>query len=485
MTTEQAEIEAFRTILRTKPTFAGLAGSEFEELLTSYVGQRGAAYLLEAERLHQENFIPLAFDRESIMGRAESEGYIPGLPVPFECELKIANSGIQPVFVPYRHPLYTEEQIKLVSTVSKSVNADTIETIGAQQLWKETKTFIAQGDVFEEIIIGGVDNDGIFTIVEYSVKVDGDLWENRQNFRNADEDSEIYHVYYRVSDELALRFGNGDVGKIPTQGVTIEVEIWHTLGERAFVIADQTLISEVALKDVAGNDANIEFATGNYVRKGQAQESIESVRKHVLSHIQQGPVTARSADYEYIIQKNFPELVYLKVWGEKEQTAEYGDNLDYINKAFFSFLIENEAAISAYATDIIALFDTLIKPMNITPEHELINKNTFQIDIQGRIDRIHVVDDVESDINTLLMAQFGLYKNKNGKLNVSDIYAIIQDTGFFRDTQPHLARKNRPYFKVAMAGTVEASFYDQYVSLSAITFGDDDGGPNLDYVENL
>lgn len=487
MTTEQEEKEAFRAILRTKPMFAGLAGSEFEELITSYVGQRGAAYLLEAERLHQENFIPLAFDRESIIGRAEAEGYIPGLPVPFECDLSIQNKGTVAVFIPYRHPLYTEDQTKLVTTASVTVNGGTTNTtsVNVQQLWKETKTFTAQGDIFEEIVIGGVDDDGVFTIVEYSVKVDGELWENRQNFRNADEDSEVYHTYYRVSDELALRFGNGDVGKIPDVGATIEVEIWHTKGSRSFIIADQVLTPETALKDIAGNDANLEFRTGNYVRQGQAQEAIESIRKHVLSHIQQGPVTARAADYEYIIQKEFPELVYLKVWGEKEQTEEYGDNLDYINKAFFSFLIENEAAISEYADDIVELFSTLIKPMNITPEHIAINKNTFQIDIQGKLDRIHAVSEAESDITTLLMAQFGLYKNKNGKLNVSDIYAIIQETNYFRDTQPHLARKNRPYFKVTLTGTVEASFYDQYVYLSTITYGDDDGGSNLGYVENL
>ncbi|MBU2648764.1 hypothetical protein KKI24_28915 [bacterium] len=485
MTTELEEINAFRNILRTKPTMAGLAGSVFEEIITSYVGQKGAANIFEAERLHQERFLQLAQKRESIVARAEMENYIPAMPVPFELQTLVKNAGPATCFIPYRHELTTEEQVKLVLNNNATLVSGESTTINAQQLWKETITYITTGQIFEEFTIGGVDEQGIFTPVEFTVKINGSTWENRQNFRNADSDSKVYHTIYKVSDELAIRLGNGDTGMMPEVGSELEITVWHTKGDRVFIIADQKLTSLVSIFDYSGNPAQLTFTTGNYVRKGQPQEEIELIRKHTLSQIQQGTVTARNSDYEFIVQKAFPELVYLKVWGEREQKSEYGYNLDYINKIFFAFLIENEENTAEFASDIVDLLNNIIKPMNVDPENVDLIKDTFQIDIQGKIDRTYVASSVGSALTTLLMGKFGLYKNVNGKLNVSDIYAIIQATEYFRDTQPHLNRKNKPYFKVTLSGTVEASFFDKYVYLDAITFGDDDGGTELGYISNI
>lgn len=489
---EEKEIEKFRNILRSKPTWGALAGSEMEEILTTYIGQRGAAYKLEAQRMAQEMFINLAFNRESIMARAEDEGYIPNMPQPFENEITVQNLGNAAVHVADKQAFISDEMVQMVVNHPDNLILEpgASETVKAQQLSKELINQTAVGNDFEEFILGGMDDDDIFTIHNFSVNftIDGitETWENRQNFRNTDGTSEVYHTFYKMSDELAIRTGNDSTGRNPGPDAVMTATLWHTKGERAFLVKGIELKpfiqNEQQILDINGDIADLRITTGDVIAQGRPQESIESVRKHVLSHIQTGPVVARNRDYEFMLKKAFPELVYLKVWGEKEMVEKNGYNLDYMNKSFFSFLIEDETQTTAKTAEIIAYYDETIKPMNVIPEHVALTKNTFQVEIQGKIDRKFIVSDVQNTLTDLLMDAFGLYKNTSGRIKTSDIYQQIIGTEFFADALSHLNRKFKPYFTVNLTGTVETGFLNDYIYLDSVSFGDDGGGTTLGYV---
>lgn len=482
----ETEKQAFKDILSTKPTWAPLLDSEFVELLTGYMANRSEAQMFEAERIHQERYMPLALDRESIMARAEDEGYIPNLPVPFQMYVAITNKHeANAVYLTYRQPLLSNDGIPLVLDESVSLMPLETRNVPVSQLSCENKTFQSKGEVYEEIIIGGKDDDDVFTLVEFTVVVDGVEWSNRQRFRNALDSSEVYHKFYRVTDEMAIRFGNNDTGKGLQTGQTVSVTIWNTKGERAFIVPDQEMNFSGTVYDVTGAEADLEVVSASLIRRGQAIEEAESVRRSVLSHIQQGSVTARNSDYEYMIARSFPELCFLKVWGEKEQTEETGYSIDNINKSFFTFLVKDEATTLEIKDKIVSLYDDLLKPMNVQPYYKTLEKVTFQILVEGRVDRVYDKSFVQGEVEKLLFKKYGIYKNQQGKLNVSDIYEILSSSGYFRDAQPHLNRKNRPFYRITVSGITETNKLSQYVFLDQITFQDGNGAIDLGYTLNV
>ncbi len=478
------EITAFREILRSKPSWGALAGSEIEEILTTYIGQRGAAQKFEIERMAQEMFISRASNRDSIMARAEDEGYIPGMPQPFQNEISIKNNGLNPVSIEIRQPFISDNGTQLVVENNVTIAPSDTATLNAIQLTAEEKELPVQGVNFEEFVLGGLDDQGIFTIYEFSITIDDKAWTNEQNFKNTEYDSEVYHTLYKMTDELVIRTGNGNTGKAPAAGQILKAVIWHTNGERAYLIPDQSLVPVGTILDSNSEIANLEIKTGKIIEKGMPQEDIESVRSHVLSHIQTGAVVARNADYEFAIRKEFPELLYLKVWGEHEMISQNGWDVDHINKSFFSFLIEsdNDEDIEAKAVAISNHYDTMIKPMNVISHHKQLIKKTFHVRIEGKIDRQYVISDVEDKIRSLLLDRFGLCHNTSGTVKQSDLYKLIVTSEYFRDTQEHLERKHRPYFLVELTGITETGFYDEYVYLETVTFGDGDTIENLEYV---
>ncbi|MDM7180911.1 bleomycin hydrolase, partial [Klebsiella quasipneumoniae subsp. similipneumoniae] len=78
--------------------------------------------------------------------------------------------------------------------------------------------------------------------MEVFVKIDGTntLWQPSTMFRLANNNSEIYVEFYKPSEQLGVRFGDGQIGKIPPEGATITLRIWCTNGDITLV-GGQTL----------------------------------------------------------------------------------------------------------------------------------------------------------------------------------------------------------------------------------------------------
>ncbi|MCG8686659.1 MAG: hypothetical protein MI892_17400, partial [Desulfobacterales bacterium] len=243
--------------------------------------------------------------------------------------------------------------------------------------------------------------------------------------------------------------------------------------------------------------ASIDIITAEIIKEGLPLEDIESIRKGVQSHEQMGDLAAKDEDYEFLIKKTFPDLIYLKCWGEQQMQDKYGPNLTYINRLFYSFLIDNEgktaeeanADIANRATEIDLVVDDLIKPLNIKPQHVPMTSTTFQIDIQGRIDRAAgSIEEVEERIRDALLDTYGQYKFRVLSIDSSDIYDFLISLEYFKDHMSPKKRIMKPFFKVNLTGTrLKADFYNDYIYLdeNGVTFGDDSGGTSLDYVSEI
>jgi hypothetical protein len=431
------------------------------------------------------------------LARAEDEGYVPVLPQPFKTWVKIKNLGSAPVSIYDRQAFITDDQVPVVVNSKERLiikPKSELETlIEILQLEKKKEiTQIATGEAFQEFILGGKDDDEIFfSLHDFQIEVttggDSVIWENRQNFRNTEGTDRVYHTFYKMSDELAVRFGNGSTGMIPEKDSVIKATPWHTRGERAFVVAGLELKPVGQILDANGETAKLQITTvttdNHSPTLGLPQESLESIRQNLLSHIRTGPIAARNSDYEFILKKAFPDLVYLKVWGEYEMVKEKKDyDFNYINKSFFCFLIENDSETAAMEARIKDYYAQVIKPMNVTPECIQPNLLTFKVRIQGKIDRRFDITTAQSKIKELLEKTFGIYANKSGRIKTSDIYQAIISTVYFSDAISQLNRKYRPYFTVNLEGELEALKLNDYIYLEEVTFGDDEGGDSLGYI---
>lgn len=493
----EKEKAIFRGFLEQKDTWKPLIGTEFEDILTTYISNRGEAAKLHADRLAQEFFPSIALNRESILAKAEFEGYIPRLPKPFRQWVTIKNNGSNLVSLSERQAFVSDAGVQMVLEEAVAIPVGESVTAEMSQLWKEQKTFQTTGIIFEEFILGGKESDGRFSINSFDVYVGGELWENSEMFRNGDENSKFYITFYRISDELAIRLGNGNSGMLPPKDTEIKVDIWKTLGDQAAILPGVQLKPIGIVTDISGEEASINIITAEIIEEGLPLEDIESIRKGVQSHEQMGDLAAKDEDYEFLIKKTFPDLIYLKCWGEQQMQDKYGPNLTYINRLFYSFLIDSEgktaeeanADIAVRAKEIDRVVDDLIKPLNIKPQHVPMISTTFQIDIQGRIDRAAgSIEEVEEKIRDALLDTYGQYKFRVLSIDSSDIYDFLISLGYFKDYMSPKKRIMKPFFKVNLTGTrLKADFYNDYIYLdeNGVTFGDDSGGTSLDYVSEI
>ncbi len=487
----------FRRFLEQKDTWKPLIGTEFEDILTTYICNRGQAARLHADRLAQEFFPSIALNRESILAKAEFEGYIPRLPTPFRQRVTVKNNSSNLVSLAEKQAFVSDAGVQMVIDQAAAIPVKESVTVEMSQLWRETKEFRTTGEIFEEFILGGKESDGRFSINSFDVYVGGELWENSEMFRNGDKTSKFYITFYRISDELAIRFGNGNSGMLPPKDTDIMVDIWKTLGDQAAILPGVQLKPIGIVTDISGEEASIEITTAKNIEEGRALEDIESIRKGVQSHEQMGDLAAKDEDYEFLIKKNFPDLIYLKCWGEQQMQDKYGPNLTYINRLFYSFLIDNKdktteqanADIASQAKEIDRVVDDLIKPLNIKPQHVPMTSSTFRIDIQGRIDRAAgTIEEVEEKIREALLDTYGQYKFRVLSIDSSDIYDFLISLGYFKDFMSPKKRIMKPFFKVNLTGTrLKADFYSDYIYLpeDGVTFGDDAGGEQLDYVSEI
>lgn len=459
--------ELFRSILETKPSLQGLAGSDFEDLLTSYASQMSESEKLETEQIHNEQFIKTAILRESILARAEAKNYIPRKPTPTKQEIEITNNGDQPVTIPWRQPLLTDDGIPVVVYKSFTIQPGETLTKSILQLEKEVKTFVATGSTYEEIDLGGVE-DGIYKIAEFSIEIDGALWSQRQNFINTDNESKVYHEFYSFLDATGVRFGNGTFGLIPESEAIIEVAIWQTQGASIALIPDLELSLVGDLLDYGSNQADLTIMTGVIETNGLPQEPLAEIKAGVLSQTQVGLIVVRNADFEFVLNKNFPELEYLKVWGERENKTKYGWSTDHINRLDFAFLLQDDTQEEAVATAIIDFIDNTVRPNNIAPNKITLIQKTFQVVVTGKIDRKYNLSSVQSALQTVLLDKYGQFKNKRIAVNSTEIIKEIIDANYFEDTQPHINRAEKPYFDIAITGDNVAAFYNEYVYLDSV-----------------
>ena len=88
------------------------------------------------------------------------------------------------------------------------------------------------------------------------------------------------------------------------------------------------------LLDYHGNSAKLRIKTTSSIG-GTSQETIESIKIQIANQVDYAERTVWKEDYLLVLRQQFPEVVWMEVWGEKEQNLFAGFNLDHINTILF------------------------------------------------------------------------------------------------------------------------------------------------------
>lgn len=331
----QEHVESFNEILKSNTWWSRVLGSQFATGIATFVGQMVERSQSLARRLLQETFMSTATKRSSILAAAEDRGYVGRKITPSTGSVTITNNSTGSLTLPYGQPLDAPNKLPYVLYQAVELDPGETQTVKVAQLEEVIlSATVTVATKWMEILLTKELTKTAASVDVYVTLPNGsaELWEKRYQFRRATSDSKIYTEFYKPSEQLGIRFGNGLSGRIPPIGAVIELHVWSTTGDSTLVEGQQMQLADVS--DVLA--ASVAIKTTSAITGGAEGESTEEIRKGALYATAYDDEIVWSNDYKHFIKENVQNLSWLNVWGEVEQEKETGYSLNNIGRIFVS-----------------------------------------------------------------------------------------------------------------------------------------------------
>jgi hypothetical protein len=150
-----------------------------------------------------------------------------------------------------------------------------------------------------------------------------DLWSEATDVTVIDPSSKIYNIVEMGDGKLEIRFGDDVLGEKLTHGNLITVEYLITTGPSANVIGASDSSTNRVFSSSVGfiNDIRVT----SEAQGGSLRESMDSIRFNAPMFFASQNRAVTAADYKSILQKEFPSISSLNVYGgELANPPEYG-----------------------------------------------------------------------------------------------------------------------------------------------------------------
>lgn len=446
----------FEQLLAAAASWKNLVGSQFVKHLACFVSWCLEDATFKVERALQENFVDSALNRSSILALGEGIEYMPRKPVPATGKATFANTGDAEFtlvrgreFMSDSQTIFTLEETLVVpahSEVTGSISQRTLENI----------TFtVSESMPFYEILLG---RDVSPKVASFKVFVDEGAgereWKYDRLLTNAYGDTLCFDEYYHFTDQIGIRFGNGEFGKIPAAGAQVRVETVQTDGD-TILLEKQSLWPVEEIRDRNGQAGVCAATVSETVQHGEAQESTEEMRRNLHYAPVYNDRLVWDNDYTYFLGKRYPEIVWARAWGEEESEKMWGYKLEHINRIW----------ICAYSPDrdiqepaMKAIGDVSFLCRNFVwhePEHV-----QFWLTITGQVLTDCVLSEVQAAISAGLEAAYGkASRTRREEVLLHEIYEIINNTGYFE-------QESGAWFEVLIEGQSTADKIYQMVSIN-------------------
>lgn len=419
MSSKQEIKQEFEQILSTSDWWKRFIGSQFVDGLSNFIAQVVDRVNNTSARRLQDSFLSQATRRASILAAAEDRAHIPLKISPSTGTVKITNNTDTRISVPAMTPLISKDLVDYV--ITRSIDIGPLQSVSVEisQLWLERiSTTVTQSVPWISVLLP---QDLTAKTHKVDVYVNGQLWEKRYKFRNTTPDSKAYMEYYKPTEQLGIRFGNGINGRIPEEGSDIILNVWCTDGETVLLDGQKMQFVD----EFERLNKSLSVVTETSITGGAQGDDIEAIRNGALYTTAYDNQIAWDSDYRQFIKLQVGGLVWLSVWGEKQQEALTGKkDLRNINKIFISAYsdVKDDEKLSK---EIIALFDGR-EGYNEIYEWVTHKEMPFTINVSGKVHPNAKPEDAEIQIRELLSSLYGKNtRNKPHRILIKDIWAAI------------------------------------------------------------
>lgn len=400
----EEHVESFNESMKGKPWWSRVLGSQFATGIATYVGQMVDRCEAMARRLLQESFMSTALKRASILAAAEDRGYVGRKITPSVGTAEITNTGTAALHFQYGTPLESPNKLPYVLYEALQLDPGETRQVKIAQLEEITLTAeISQTKKWLEILLTkeltqtAAAIDVFVTLPNRPIE----QWEKRYQFRRADSDSKVYAEFYKPTEQLGVRFGNGLSGRIPVAGSTVTLTVWSTTGDSTLVEGQELKLSE---QDEAITAA-VKIKTVTPITGGAAGESTEEIRKGALYATAYDEQIVWDNDYRHFIRQNITGLIWLNVWGEVQQEKESGFSLSNVGRIFISAYSAKESQ-AVLAERILTLFAGT-KELNRRYSYIPVSRRPFTVTIDAVIAPRQQTETVRQTMIDALETAFG------------------------------------------------------------------------------
>ena len=411
----------FEESLKRSSWWSRFIGSQFVTYLSNFVSQAVYRTVSASSRALQESFLSLATRRASILAAAEDKAYV-GLKIsPSTGTVTITNTSDKRVSLRKNSPCIAQNltEYTILDAIDLPAGGSTIANVA--QLWLEViRVTITDPRAWFSILLT---KEMTASTHRVDVVLNGELWENRFKFRNTNADTKCYMEYYKASDQLGLRFGNNINGRIPRLGDEIVLYVWCTVGESTLIDAQPLQLTN---EDKTTTNA-ITIVTKVPIDGGAPGDDIEAIRHGALYTTPYDNQIAWDSDYRQFINTHIGGLIWLSVWGEKQQEQLDGvKKLKNTNTIFFSAYSDVKSD-EKLASEIRTLFDGR-EGYNEFYEWVERKDKPFTIKLTGFTFVNSKPSDAEIYLKTELAERYGKdIKNKPYRILIQDLWDVIND----------------------------------------------------------
>lgn len=457
MILSDAVAQKMDALLAEMPSWKGLSGSQFVKQLSIFMGWAMEDAAFKIERAMQEGFIDSALNRSSILAHGEGMEYMPRKPVPARGRIAFSNQGKFPFTIVREREFMSDARMVFTLTDTITVPAGGCVAAPVEQRSRQELEFVVdERKPFYELLMG---RDISPRIVSFKVFVaeDGQTfkeWIYDRLLTNSYPDSLVFDEFYHFTDQIGIRFGNGDFGKMPEAGAVVRVELVETEGD-IVLLEKQSLYPVDEIRDDMGQIASAQIEVCETIQHGENQEDTEEMRRDLHYAPVYNERLVWDNDYRYFLRRRFPEIVFAVAWGEETAEKMWGYHLEHINKIW----------ICAYSPDrdikdmaMAAVREAPFMCRNFQwyePEHV-----QFSVDIRGRVLKDCVLSEVREAIVQALDAAYGKASpTRRDVVLVHELYEVISSTGYFQ-------KDSGAWFEVAIQGQPRAELIYQMVSIN-------------------
>lgn len=431
--------DKFNALLEANSYWSQFAGSQFVTMLVTFIAQMVYRCQQFADAALAEGFISTATKRASILAAAEDRAYVGSRVTPSTGTALITNTTSKAVQVPQYSSFISDDQYPYLTDDVVTVPANGTASIAISQMEiVEVSTTIDTASEFIEVLLSR-DLTAVCHKIDVLVTTDGTTttWTKSVMFRLATDTSQVYVEFFKPTEQLGIRFGDGTIGMIPPAGSTITLKVWCSSGD-VTLLAGQTLTPS---DDSASLADSITVKTSTSITGGADSETTETTRNRAQYYLSYDNQVVWAEDYTFYLKQNIPATTWLTAWGEGEQEVIDGAmSLANINKIFLSGWYPDKTQEELEAL-VLAALDDVPNPLNKKYAYVAVNELPFTITLTGDIPASLTSSVVISDLQDALTTRFGkdsTYFDPNGTgdfklIKVKDVWAYIESLGYFDD----------------------------------------------------